>query len=189
MRKIIYPVLMVFFSAMLAFAWSEKPRYELENNIVRLHILADGNGEREQAVKLLVRDELLKEARSRGRVLTLGEMESAANRTLKSAGESYTASVSYERCSITRRSYEDFILPEGRYTAVRVILGSGEGKNWWCVLSPPLCFTKSALGRTDELENHLSGETEKIIKADRINVKLRVLEYAARAAERLGIDE
>lgn len=187
MKKITYVFLMTLFSCMLVYAWSEKPREELRDNIVRLHILANGNSRCEQAVKLKVRDDILSLSAKLGREPTISEMEKSANDTLKREGAEYSAEARYEMCEISRREYEGFDLPKGEYTAVRILLGRGEGDNWWCVLSPPLCFTRSSVGECEKIDDYLSKETTDIIKNGDLHIKFRALELASYAAKKLGI--
>lgn len=187
MNKFIYPVLFLFFSALLIFAWSEKPRHELENNIVRLHIIANSNTAKDQEIKLKVRDEITESAKASGRVLSMPEMKNIADNILKSNGFNYTSTVTFGKTKITRRKYGSFSLPEGIYKAVRIKLGDAQGENWWCVLSPPLCFTDSVFGDTEELSEYLSSETNKIINGDKINIRFRILEIASQISCKLGI--
>lgn len=119
-------------------------------NLVRLHVLAHSNREADQKVKLQVRDRILKETE---KLLTVEDREKAlavlaANREylaraaedeLKKAGFNYGAAVELGEFAFPERRYEFGVLPAGKYQAVRVVLGTGGGENWWCVLFPPVC--------------------------------------------------
>lgn len=125
---------------------------EVRNNIVRLHILANSDSEDDQRIKLIVRDELL----NCGKELFSGivNVENAEeilknqksdiinkiNDVLCENGIAYTADICLVREYFNTRSYENFTLPAGEYLAIKVLLGKGEGKNWWCVMFPPLCL-------------------------------------------------
>ncbi len=176
MKKIIYVFLFVFMSALCFGMWSDTLLFDLENNIVRLHILANSDGEYDQQLKIKVRDNILEYAKKNEKVPTPTQMEALANKVLLMENAPYKAKANVGKYYIDRRAYESFILPEGMYTAARIELGEAEGKNWWCVLSPPLCFTKSSFGYTDDLGEYLTAETENTIKGDRITIKLKVLE-------------
>ncbi len=124
----------------------------IRDNIVRLHILANSDSEKDQAVKLDVRDELLRSGSELfGGSVTpdiaqavlenkKDELIAVANKTLKEKGFEYEAKVYFVKEYFATRSYENFTLPAGEYSAVKVVLGDGEGKNWWCVMFPPLCL-------------------------------------------------
>lgn len=125
---------------------------DIRENVVRLHILANSDDPGDQQVKLLVRDALL----NCGKELFSGsvtvdnaqeilekqkdELIDVANKTLKENGYDYRSQIYLTEEYFTTRSYEDFTLPAGEYVAVKVILGEGQGKNWWCVMFPPLCL-------------------------------------------------
>jgi len=125
---------------------------EIRNNIVRLHILANSDSKEDQLIKLIVRDELL----SCGKDLFSGivnvenaeeilenqkeEIINKVNNILSENGFDYTADICLVREYFNTRSYEKFTLPAGEYLAIKVLLGNGAGKNWWCVMFPPLCL-------------------------------------------------
>lgn len=186
MKKICYTVAFLLMTAVLITAWSEKPLNELENNIVRLHIIAASDDARDQELKLMVRDSILDLAAEKGRLPSAAEMELTANSVLKKECVKYGARVTMGKFYITRRSYGSFTLPYGRYTAARVELGKACGKNWWCVLSPPLCFTSSSFETDDTLDGYVSSDTERIIESGEINIKFRTLEFISRLKQISG---
>ncbi len=187
MKKIIYIFLFCLFTSILVFAWSEKPRNELESNLIRLHILANSNSSDDQQIKLKIRDAILDFSNRTNAVPDLNTMETVANRILNESNKPYRAKADFGKYTISKRDYENFSLPYGKYTAVRITLGNGKGQNWWCVLSPPMCFTKSVFGYNENLENRLSDETINIIDRKNINIKFKTLEIASKIAEKLGI--
>jgi len=113
----------------------------LADKLTRLHVLANSDEPADQQLKLQVRDAVL--AASAGATAIDGELlkilQAAAQQTVEQAGYDYTVRVCRERCYFDTRQYETFALPAGEYDAVRVVIGSGAGKNWWCVIYPPLC--------------------------------------------------
>lgn len=131
----------------------------IRNNVVRLHILANSDSSQDQKIKLVVRDALL----NCGKELFSGsvnvdnaheilekqkeDLVEVANLTLKENGYSYEAQISITKEYFATRSYEEFTLPAGEYMAVKVILGKGQGKNWWCVMFPPLCLPAASESR------------------------------------------
>ncbi len=130
----------------------EKECENIRNDVVRLHILANSDSEKDQQVKLAVRDALLNSGKdmfngtvnvdNAQKCLKNQEQEliRIANEVLAASGFDYKAQVYLTEEYFTTRAYEDFTLPAGEYLALKVILGSGEGHNWWCVMFPPLCL-------------------------------------------------
>ncbi|MEL7566751.1 MAG: stage II sporulation protein R [Dehalobacterium sp.] len=122
------------------------------NNLIRLHVLANSDSVYDQKIKLMVRDEVieymapyLKEAKTieEARLAArthLSDIKKTADNCLASLGLGYQASVELGDFNFPTKAYGDLVLPSGQYEAVRVVLGNGEGRNWWCVLYPPLCF-------------------------------------------------
>lgn len=125
---------------------------DIRENVLRLHVIADSDSEEAQSVKLKVRDALLSE----GRELFEGNsdieeaetsisenlelMKAAAERTLRENGYTYSAEIELTECYFPTRQYGNVTLPAGNYNALRVVLGEGEGHNWWCVMFPPMCL-------------------------------------------------
>ncbi len=184
LRKIFYFTGFFCVCVILIVAWTINVSNSLETGIVRLHILANSDSDFDQSVKVMVRDAVTQKAAQLGRTPDEQELLEIANGVLKKEGADYSAKVDFGKYNITRRSYEGFILPEGKYTAAKVSLGQGKGKNWWCVLSPPLCFSKSALGETDSLSKNLNYEANSAVSTDGITVKLKSLELASKIKEK-----
>ena len=155
MRKRIFSTILLLTSALVlltGYALTAEQR-ALADKLVRLHVVANSDSETDQTVKLQVRDAVLEEAR---RILADGEdpipvlragladIERTANEALSKAGSGDRAAVSLESELFPTREYETFSLPAGRYTALRVTIGEGRGRNWWCVVYPALCLSASA---------------------------------------------
>ena len=129
---------------------------ELADKVVRLHVLANSDSEEDQALKLKVRDVVLErataileqsadrreaESRLRGELL---ELERIAAEEIAAEGYNYPVTVELENTDFPTKKYDGFTLPAGEYLALRVIIGEGQGQNWWCVVFPPLCTAASA---------------------------------------------
>ena len=129
---------------------------DLADKVVRLHVLANSDSEEDQALKLRVRDVVLErataileqsadrreaESRLRGQLL---ELERVAAAEISAAGYRYPVTVELENTDFPTKEYDGFTLPAGEYLALRVIIGEGQGQNWWCVVFPPLCTAASA---------------------------------------------
>lgn len=113
----------------------------LADKIVRLHVLANSDAVEDQRLKLTVRDAVLQAAEGVGEIddTLLYRLQEEAQRTVETEGYDYPVQVTREHCWFDTREYETFSLPAGYYDAVRVIIGEGAGRNWWCVIYPPLC--------------------------------------------------
>lgn len=125
----------------------------LADSVVRLHVIANSDSDRDQALKLAVRDAVLAQAQPLLEGITdragaeqvlsahLDELAEAARETLAQAGSGDSVAVSLEDVWFPTRVYgESFALPAGQYRALRVVIGAGQGRNWWCVVFPPLCL-------------------------------------------------
>ena len=184
MKKVLYFLEFLGVCIILMGMWTENVSRSLETGIVRLHIVANSDSDFDQSVKFKVRDSITQNALAMGRTPNEKELAEMANKVLEGEGADYGAKVNFGKYKISRRGYEGFILPEGQYTAARVSLGKGQGKNWWCVLSPPLCFSKSALGETDGLSGSLNSEANSAVSTGNITIKLKSLELASKLKEK-----
>lgn len=159
-------------------------------NTVRLHILADDDTPEAQEMKLKVRDRiiaymtpLLKDCTDREearRIVTeeLPMLEWEAETVLQAEGDPKPVRVVFGEEYYPTRRYQNCSYPAGEYLSLRIFIGSGEGKNWWCVLYPPLCLSASSASDSDayseEEEGILSGRTGEY------RVKFALLEWGAR---------
>ena len=129
---------------------------ELADKVVRLHVLANSDSEEDQALKLQVRDAVLdraedllaqpsSRAEAEGRLRSqLLEFERLAEAVVREAGYDYEVTAELTDTEFPTREYEDFTLPAGEYLALRILIGDAAGRNWWCVVFPPLCTAASA---------------------------------------------
>lgn len=162
------------------------------SQVVRLHVLANDDSPQAQQVKLRLRDELLAYCQATYADCTTtdqmlsrlqqdrAQWERLANRTLGEWGLPYGARVTVSREHYPTRTYGDLHLPAGEYASLRVILGRGEGKNWWCVLFPPLCLQTSR-SQEDLLAQQVGPDTAKVFTVDAgpYRLRFRLLELIA----------
>ncbi len=133
------------------------------DNLIRIHVIPHSDSEADQALKLRVRDAITDEMRLRLDGLTdvnearsvvidnLDLVQRTAEREVRAAGRDYPVRVAFGTFDFPTREYGDLVVPEGKYQAVRVVLGNGDGANWWCVLFPPLCFVHNDAGTQEEV--------------------------------------
>ena len=134
---------------------------QLRGSVLRLHILAESDSERDQQLKLKVRDALLTsgvldgadDLKSAENIASakLPEIERIAEDTLRENGCSLPVSAELADVEFDERTYGDITMPAGEYRALRVKIGSAQGHNWWCVMYPPLCLP-AACEVTDDKE-------------------------------------
>jgi len=126
------------------------------DNLIRLHIVANSDSWFDQKMKQDVRDAMLVSTADLFRGLTsideaekvlkarLNDVEAIARNVVASYGEDYPVKAELGIFTFPTKVYGDVVLPEGEYKALRIVLGEGQGENWWCVLFPPLCFINVA---------------------------------------------
>ena len=138
--------------AVVAGSWLTREQQELADSMIRFHVIANSDTEEDQALKLAVRDRVLEEAEGlypEGATLEqaqaaleghLNTLAASGRAVVEEQGYDYPVSARLEDCWFPTKEYEDFALPAGNYTALRVTIGEGKGQNWWCVAFPPLCL-------------------------------------------------
>ena len=141
---------------------------ELQEEVFRLHILANSDTEEDQTLKLKVRDAILAQSGDIfGTASTIVEAEqlaqiqietivAIAEETLVENGSDYKVQAEIANMYFDTRVYDGFTMPAGRYDALRITIGTGQGKNWWCVMFPPMCVeaaVKEPTPLTDKIEN------------------------------------
>lgn len=155
----------------LSFSRFEVRCDELRENVLRLHVIANSDSDADQALKLAVRDEILKN--STDIFKDCGDVDSAvltaesqietlnqiANSVIQKNGFDYKAAVSVGDSYFDTRVYDDFTLPAGTYKSLIVNLGKGEGKNWWCVVFPCVCVPSAADAQLSDSVSTVAAET------------------------------
>ena len=132
--------------------WASASESALADRVLRLHVIANSDSDADQARKLLVRDAVLAEA---SQLLTdaadrqaaedalaphLDQLAQAGRDALARTGNTDPVAVTLADQWFPTKEYDGFSLPAGRYRALRVTIGEGNGRNWWCVVFPPLCL-------------------------------------------------
>ena len=156
-------------------------RQTLKNELIRLHVVAASDSQEDQEIKLRVRDAVLESLEAGLADVTdveaakvwigenLPKLEAAANEALAAAGCGDLATVKLQAEEFAARVYDTFTLPAGVYDALRITIGEGEGRNWWCVAFPSLCLpattegfeaVAAGAGFSGELTGSLTGEYE-----------------------------
>lgn len=138
--------------AMLAGAVLEREHTDLAGRVIRLHVIANSDHPADQALKLQVRDRILECAAAsyepgddmqmacRRLSGQLDVLQRVGEQVVREQGYAYPVRVTLGSSRFPTKQYENFALPAGEYTALRVVIGEGAGENWWCVAFPPLCL-------------------------------------------------
>ena len=156
MKKPTICLVSILFALAATTVWAasdaHRAQMDLAGKLIRLHVVANSDSRADQAVKLQVRDAVLEQAETllagcadlEEAEAALGEalpsLERAAGAVTAAAGYDYPVRSALAWEDYPTREYSTFALPAGRYLSLRITLGEGEGRNWWCVVFPPLCM-------------------------------------------------
>ena len=182
--------LFIIFLLSTVIAYSNKVFAGLENNIFRLHVLANSDSAEDQALKLKVRDGILdymKEINNNSfnkydtvenTTAHLDDIKTLCENILRENGSEYEVSLEIGNFYFPTKYYGNISLPAGNYDALRIKIGEAQGQNWWCSLFPPLCFIDISSGYLSEedsnlLEDNLTDEEFMIISSSAPDVKLK----------------
>ncbi len=154
-----------------------RDKKDLQENLIRLHVVANSDSAKDQSVKLRVKDAVVGylqpltdeiEEKEQAMIILADNLESIqqiADDTLKNLGEDACVTVTLDKEVFDTRKYDTFSLPAGIYDSLRIQIGEGQGKNWWCVVFPSLCLpatsdgfqdTAASAGFSDELGKSLT---------------------------------
>lgn len=175
--------LSVSFSDIMEF---KKNLGNIESNVLRLHIIANSDSEQDQSLKLMVRDgilsgysEIFENSDGIDEIVAtakehLSEIEKTAEKIIRENGFFYDVSCEVVKMDFDKKDYENFTMPKGFYNALRIKIGSAEGKNWWCVMYPPLCVP--ATTEADLSEYLTEEEIDIITNPKRYEVRFKCVE-------------
>lgn len=175
---------------------------EINGKVIRLHVLANSDSVQDQQLKYKVRNKIIstfneefedistKSQSSNIIIEKIHQIRFEAEEIVRGEGYDYDIDVYYGNYKFPRKMYEEIVLPEGYYDAVRIEIGNAEGSNWWCVMFPPLCFVD--FGKDQEnpvfdiqaerkLQEVLTLEEIEVIKTKRgienIQLKSKIFEF------------
>lgn len=187
-RKLLVLLCLLAFLAAGVLAFKDKDYQPQKEDLIRFHVIANSDTPEDQALKMAVRDELLAkisadfakvQTQEEARQLIkakVGEIGQIAQREISRWGKDYKVEVVFGPAEFPTKTYGSFTLPAGEYEALKVIIGEGQGENWWCVLFPPLCFVDIAHSWAAEApqvnegeENQEKTEAEEVTEAFKLN--------------------
>lgn len=159
----------------------------VSDEVFRLHILANSDSENDQNLKIKVRDKVLKyteeiyreaDSLKSAETLTADNLQQIANVAKQEVIDNgYNYTVKAEICNMyfNTRYYENVTMPSGNYDALRIIIGEGKGKNWWCVMYPSLCVGTAT--NYEALEESVADDEYKIMTENNHQYKFKIVEY------------
>lgn len=172
----------------------------IREEVLRLHVIANSDNTADQELKLKVRDAVLKSGEAvftgnediisaENKIATQKEIIlRSAKETVADYGFDYDVKIELARAYFPTRVYDSVTLPAGYYRAVRVIIGEGKGKNWWCIMFPPLCLP-AVTEKEDIISEYLTEKEMKIVTSEpRYEVRFWLVEKYYELKNRLFVE-
>ena len=202
-KKIIISALFVALAIIIAYSAEAYANLsQIKGKVIRLHVLANSDSLEDQELKYKVRNKIIsvfneefenisqKPDGSRLIVEKLSQIRQEAEKIIREEGYDYDVDVYYGNYKFPRKAYEEIVLPEGYYDALKIEIGKAQGSNWWCVMFPPMCFVDFGKNQDlpvisfeceDKLKEVLSQEEIELIKTKRgienIKLKSKIFEF------------
>lgn len=189
-KFLIPTTIIAVFSLFLYLGYIEAIKTDISNNLLRLHIVGADDSEYAQNLKLCVRDKIIyefsdifsecssaKDSAAKAKKYQ-AQIKKAAEEELKAHNCEKSVSVEIKKCRFPTKKYGEITLPGGIYTALNILIGGAEGKNWWCVMYPPLCINEGNViaseASKNKLKSLLSADEYKLITdSDESNIKIK----------------
>jgi stage II sporulation protein R len=160
---------LIVFSGNMKIKSNSDIQSSIEEKLIRFHVIANSDNIHDQNLKLKVRDKVLeyiapklkdsKSIEESRKILNANDEKiiSIALKVIKDNGYNYDVKTTLSKEKFPIKTYGNITLPQGEYEAYRIIIGSGRGQNWWCVMFPPLCFVDITKGEVSykETENSM----------------------------------
>lgn len=175
-------------------SWLEKEQAELAQGMIRLHIIANSNTVEDQVLKLEVRDEILEYAETlyeenlshQEAVEIFQENLSQLETVGRLASQGYDVTAEVTEVWFPTKSYEEFALPSGNYTALQIKIGEAQGENWWCVAYPPLCVGAASQTIEEAVEvGNFSQSQKEMVTGEGYVLKFKSIELLENLKEKL----
>ena len=196
-KFIILLFLLIAFIFISAYSYVSAISNDLSSSVFRLHVIANSDTDEDQNLKYKVRDSLLEYMNSlcssvcsKDEAMNIAkshvdDFKAIAKNVIVSNGYNYDVDISIGECDFPTKHYGDVSLPAGNYDALRVKIGSASGKNWWCVMFPPLCFVDISSGVVPDsskelLQDSMSNEEYDLItdthNSSEMSFKFKIVE-------------
>lgn len=191
--------LLFIYAFFCANSYAKKTSIDIAKNVFRLHVIANSDSKEDQNLKYLVRDGLLdymnsisKNCSSKNDVIKIAKQhennfKDIALNIVKENGYNYDVNIQIGDFDFPTKTYGDISLPSGSYDALKIEIGNASGKNWWCVMFPPLCFIDISSGvipneSKEYLKDNMSEEDYALISNNsnsELKFKFKLLEFFA----------
>lgn len=181
--RLIQAIFIIFLTAVFVIvsvgSYAENVTRIIADNLIRFHVVANSDSTEDQQLKMLVRDNIIeymncmlkdsKNIQHTRRIIAenIPIIENIAQQQIKKSGRDYKVSVSLGEFAFPTKVYGDVALPAGKYEALQIVIGEGTGKNWWCVLFPPLCFIDATHATIPE---SVKNDLKQVLPADEYNM-------------------
>ena len=164
---------------------------EIAEEIVRFHVLANSDSNEDQELKIKVKDtvveamkEKLTDTESKSEAVAILENElsfiiETAKNVVEQEGYTYAVEATLDKHYFPVKIYGDMVFPSGTYDALRIEIGEAKGKNWWCVMYPPLCLVDGTYSivpeeSKDKLQHVLTEEDYNSLFAQNKKAKVKI---------------
>lgn len=153
---------------------------DIATKLIRFHVIANSDDKIDQGLKLKVRDSVLKyvspklvdcKSIDESRKIIKNEdknIKKIAESVINKNGFKYSVTTTLSKEYFPVKTYGNITLPQGEYEAYRIIIGSGNGQNWWCVMFPPLCFVDITKGNVSYEKTE--SEMKEVLSDDEYNL-------------------
>lgn len=166
---------------------------EVKDIVIRFHVLANSDTNEDQSLKLKVRDEVIKylfpylndiKDKEIARSIIKDNEEKVkeiALNIIREEGYDYNVTTEFDYENFPEKSYGNITLPQGNYEAFRILIGKGEGHNWWCVMFPSLCFIDVSKGEVEQEKSKEkldeAIEEKKSKEEEKVEVKFKFMDF------------
>lgn len=199
-KRVRYSIFIMFlffvYTLFCAINYVDAVSSSISNSVFRLHVIANSDSEEDQNLKYIVRDKVLeymneicsnissKEEAMQIVGSHLDDFKTIASNTIHDEGYDYDVNVEIGNFDFPTKTYGDISFPSGFYDALRIKIGQASGKNWWCVMFPPLCFVDVSSGvvpdsSKSDMQDSLSAEEYGLIssESDDLEFKFKLVEF------------
>ena len=178
------PLLLIFTLLFGSLSYTNDASNDISTKVLRMHVLANSNSINDQRLKIAVKNNILKSTQelftdcdNLEESIKIAQsnkelIKASAQEVIKKYNKNYDVKVYVDNEFFDVREYKDFTLPSGNYNTVKIVIGEGKGKNWWCVMYPAVCISACS----DDFDKALTKEEKKLITSKKYIPKFKILE-------------
>ena len=188
------PLMLVFTLLFGSLSSTNNTSNDISTKVLRMHVLANSNSIEDQKLKIAVKNSILKATQelfincnSLDESINIAKnntalIKASAEEVIKKYNKSYDVKVYVDNEFFDVREYKDFTMPSGNYNTVKVVIGEGKGKNWWCVMYPAVCISACS----DDFDKALTKEEKKLITSKKYIPKFKMLEIVNKIKNKIN---